>query len=65
MDNDINGNPRYKAHIWSDYSDSLWSPKINGFRRCKDDGYVLKGNGNLVDLMDDFIKTFEVSINEL
>lgn len=65
MDNDINGNPRYKAHVWSYSSKSIWSPTIKGFKRCKDDGYVLRGHDDLPDLMKDFVLAFEVTINDV
>jgi hypothetical protein len=43
----------------------LWSPTIKGYKRCKDDGYVLRGFSILPDLMLEFVQAFEVSINEL
>jgi hypothetical protein len=63
MENDINGNPRYKTHVWN--TSSIWSPTIKGYKRCKDDGYVLKGHDSLPDLMLEFVKALEVSVNEL
>lgn len=62
MSNDINGNPRYKVQIWSHNSSSIWCPTIKGFRRSKDDTYVLKSVYNLEESMDEFIKTFEESL---
>jgi hypothetical protein len=63
MDNDINGNPRFKVHVWK--GQSIWSPTIKGYKRCKDDGYVLRGHADLNELMQHFVQAFEVSINEL
>lgn len=67
--NDINGNPRYKAQVWIVNDDletgNLWTPKVIGFKRLKDDSYMLKSVYNIDESMDNFINTFEVSINEL
>jgi hypothetical protein len=62
MSNDMDGNPRHKVHVWT--NQSIWSPKVKGFRRSKDDSYVLKSTYNLTESMSHFVKLFEESINE-
>lgn len=64
MTNDINGNPRYKVQVWTDFNGTIWSPKVHGFRRSKDDTYVLKSVYNLEEEISNFMSVFEVSINE-
>lgn len=71
MANDINGNPRYKAQLWVKHQagiQHIWSPTIKGYRRSKDDTYVLKSVYNLEAEMDNFIQTLieslMTSINE-
>lgn len=63
MSNDINGNPRHKIHVWSN-SGTIWSPTVKGYRRSKDDSYVLKSTYNLEESMEQFVKVFEESIND-
>lgn len=62
MANDINGNPRHKIHVW--HNKQIWSPKVKGYRRSKDDSYVLKSSFDLYESMNTFSKVFEESINE-
>lgn len=66
MANDINGNPRYKVHVWtSSFGGNLWTPVVKGFRRTKDDGYVLKSVYDVEEDVDKFIETFQDSVNEV
>lgn len=66
INNDINGNPRAKVQVWtcSEFA-SIWSPKVKGFRRSKDDTYILKSCYDLEQSLNDFMRTFEESINEV
>jgi hypothetical protein len=68
MANDIDGNPRYKTQVWlqdmlSDNA-TLWTPKVKGFRRTKDDSYILKSVYNLEESVREFVKVFEESVND-
>jgi hypothetical protein len=67
--NDINGNSRYKTQVWIVNDDlstgSLWTPKVIGYKRLKDDSYMLKCVHNIDESMDSFVRTFEGSLNEL
>jgi hypothetical protein len=59
MTNDINGCPRHKIHVWSE-SKTLWSPKVIGYRRSKDDSYVLKSTYDLEESMYEFVKILRI-----
>jgi hypothetical protein len=65
MDNDINGNPRHKIHIWTTSNNgSIWSPKVKGYKRGKDDSYVLVSTFNLDESINHFLKEFERAIQQ-
>lgn len=68
MANDINGNPRHKVQIWlvgkDDKMGTVWSPTIKGYRRSKDDTYVLKCSYDLEQELNAFMKHFEECIND-
>jgi hypothetical protein len=63
MPNDMDGNPRYKVQVWSASSGTIWCPKVIGYRRSKDDTYVLKSVYDLNESLNNFMKVFEESIN--
>lgn len=68
MNNDINGNPRHKVQIWvvdqEQNKGSIWSPIIAGYRRTKDNTYVLKSAFDLEPDLDQFMEHFELCVNE-
>jgi hypothetical protein len=70
MNLDINGNPRFKVQVWSCLKEdnktivhgNIWSPTIKGYRRSKDDTYILKCCFNLEEDLNAFMKLFEETV---
>lgn len=67
INNDINGNPRYHAQVWAIHPDrnnegNIWAPIVKGYRKTKDDQYILNSVYNLKEDLYRFLESFENTV---
>lgn len=60
IQNDINGNQRYKLAVW--VHDHQWTPKLKGYRTTKYGEYILHSVYNLDTQIESFIIAFETAV---
>lgn len=64
--NTIDGNPRFKVQVWIDREatagvGNLWTPKIKGYRRTKDDAYIVESY-HIKEDINHFLRAFQDSV---